>query len=669
MFNKILIANRGEIACRVIRTSRRLGIGTVAVFSRADRDALHVSMADEAVEIGPAPARDSYLRADRIIEAAELTGAEAIHPGYGFLSEQAEFPELCAHNGIAFIGPSPAAIRSMGSKSAAKSIMGEAGVPVIPGYHGDDQADARLAAEAERTGYPVLLKAVAGGGGKGMRLVRSAGDFGDALASARREAASSFGSDAMLVEKFIERPRHVEVQVFCDRRGDGVYLFERDCSVQRRHQKVIEEAPAPGMTDELRRAMGEAAVRAARAIDYEGAGTVEFLLDRNGSFYFMEMNTRLQVEHPVTEMITGQDLVEWQLRVAAGEPLPVQQDELTIDGHAFEARIYAEDPERDFLPATGTLEYLSPPRESRHVRIDTGVLQGDEVSVHYDPLIAKLVVWDESREQALRRLARALSEYRISGLSTNISFLYNLAICPPFGEADLDTAFIERHHGQLFHASAEDRASDLPLASLYLLLRMEQETLRRGRGDDSGSPWNQSTAWRLNQPAVHSGAIVMNGVEYDVPVIEVGRGNRRRFRITVGDKTVLAAGRLDGNELYADIDGYRQRVVVVPQDDRFTLFSQAGAVQFSLAQPDLGSEDSLTPDMFVAPMPGVIVKLLIEPGTEVEREQPLLIMEAMKMEHTIRAPTAGRVTGFLFAPGEQVGSGEQLLTFDASDNG
>ena len=664
MFGKILIANRGEIACRVIRTARRMGVGTVAVYSEADRDALHVSMADEAVLIGGAPPGESYLRADRILEACRVTGAEAVHPGYGFLSENAEFAELCADNGLVFIGPPAAAIRDMGSKSAAKQIMGDADVPLVPGYHGSDQSPDRLKREAEPIAYPVLLKAVAGGGGKGMRLVEEASGFDDALAAAKREAASAFGNDDMLVEKYLQKPRHVEVQVFCDSHGNGVYLFERDCSVQRRHQKIIEEAPAPGMTAELRLRMGEAAVRAAKAIDYEGAGTVEFLLDQEGAFYFMEMNTRLQVEHPVTEMITGQDLVAWQLRVAAGERLPLKQEELQISGHAFEARIYAEDPDQDFLPDTGVLNYLSPPRENRHVRVDSGVLQGDEVSVYYDPMIAKLIVWDETRERALGRLARALTAYRISGVATNISFLYNLASCRPFVEAELDTEFIARNRELLFHSSSEDRVQDLPLASLYLLLRMEQETRLRSRGSDPWSPWNHSTAWRLNQPAVHTGAIVLNGVEHDVPVTEIGTGSRRRFRITVGNHSVMAAGQLEGNELFADIDGYRQRVVVVPHDGQFTLFSQRGAMQFALAEPDYGEDDTDLAAVFTAPMHGVVVKLLVEQGASVESDQPLLIMEAMKMEHTICAPADGTVAEFYFQAGEQVGGGEELLRFE-----
>jgi 3-methylcrotonyl-CoA carboxylase alpha subunit len=667
MFRKILVANRGEIACRVIRTARRMGIATVAVYSDADRDALHVTMADEAVHIGAAPPRESYLRSERMIEACQRTGAESVHPGYGFLSENAAFSKECKNNNIVFIGPPAGAIEAMGSKSAAKSIMGKAGIPLIPGYHEVDQPEDRLRRAAADIGYPVLLKAVAGGGGKGMRLVEDEAEFDEALAAARREAASAFGNDDMLVEKYLVHPRHVEVQVFCDRHGNAVYLFERDCSVQRRHQKVIEEAPAPRMTAELRAKMGQAAVQAALAIEYEGAGTVEFLLEPDGSFYFMEMNTRLQVEHPVTEMITGQDLVEWQLRVAAGEQLPLAQDQLHLSGHAFEARVYAEDPENDFLPASGTLTFLQTPRESEHVRVDTGVLQGDEVSVYYDPMIAKLIVWDESRERALGRLATALADYRVSGLRTNLPFLYNLATCPPFARAELDTGFIERHRDLLFHHSAEDRVQDLPLASLYLLLRMEQATRVRAGDADPGSPWNTSNAWRLNEPAIHTGAIVLNGVAHDVPVVEIGSGERRRFRITVGDKSVMAAGRLDGNELYADIDGYRQRVVVVPHDGRFTLFTQRGAMQFALAQPDFGEDAAdVTAGAFAAPMPGVIVKLLVEPGVAVERDQPLLIMEAMKMEHRICAPTAGTVSEFCFNAGDSVDGGEELLRFEAA---
>ncbi len=665
MFKKILIANRGEIACRVIRTARAMGVKTVAVYSDADRNALHVSMADEAVHIGAAPPRESYLLPDRIIEACVKTGAEAVHPGYGFLSENAGFSRMCKEHGIVFIGPPEAAIEAMGSKSAAKTIMSKAGVAVVPGYHGDDQSAGRIRSAAEEIAYPVLLKAVAGGGGKGMRLVNTPEEFDEAFDAVKREAASSFGNEELLVEKYLFRPRHVEIQVFCDRHGHSVYLFERDCSVQRRHQKVIEEAPAPGLSPELRQQMGEAAVQAAEAINYEGAGTVEFLLDQNESFYFMEMNTRLQVEHPVTEMITGQDLVEWQLRIASGEPLPLFQEKLEFKGHAFEARIYAEDPDNDFLPATGTLTYLQAPEEDRHVRVDTGVLQGDEVSVYYDPMIAKLIVWDENRERALVRLAKALSEYRVSGVTTNISFLYNLVTSKPFVAGDIDTGFIEKHHGLLFHDSEIDRVQDLPLASLYLLLRMEQSSRSRASSTDPFSPWNASNAWRLNESALHTGAIVLNGKEYDVPVEEIGSGSKRRFRITVGAKSVVATGELKGNELYADIDGYRRRVVVVPHDGLFTMFTEQGAMQFSLAQADYGEEDTATSEgVFNAPMNGVIVKLLVEPGAEVKKDQAVLIMEAMKMEHTLCAPTDGQVKEFYFQPGDQVNGGTLLLDFE-----
>ncbi len=668
MFNKILIANRGEIACRVIKTARKLGVRSVAVYSDADKNSLHVAMADEAIHIGAAPSRESYLLSERIIDAAKKTGAQAIHPGYGFLSENAEFCNLCMQNDIVFIGPPVAAIQAMGSKSAAKTIMQAAGVPLVPGYHGADQNPEIIRKSAEEMGYPVLLKAVAGGGGKGMRQVWSAEEFDEALAAAKRESMSSFGNDDMLVEKYLTQPRHVEFQVFCDQHGNAVYLFERDCSVQRRHQKVIEEAPAPNLSEALRKDMGEAAVRSAQAINYEGAGTVEFLLDADGSFYFMEMNTRLQVEHPVTEFITGQDLVEWQLRVAAGEPLPLSQQQLRINGHAFEARVYAEDPNNDFLPATGHLTYLQPPAESEHVRVDTGVVQGDEVSVYYDPMIAKLIVWDENRERALARLVRALAEYRVSGVTTNISFLYNLATCKPFVEADLDTGFIDKHQAAIFHDSTQDIVTNTRLASLYLLLRREQIIQQLASKTDPTSPWNAVNGWRLNEPRIHSGAIVINGTAHDVPVEEIGSGDRRRFRIMVGDTSVLATGKLDGNELYADIDGHRQTVVVVPHDDSYTLFAQDGAMQFELAQPDYGDEDAGDAGGgFTAPMNGTIVECLVEAGASVKRDAVLVIMEAMKMEHSIRAPSDGVVTEVFYGAGDLVDGGAELLAFEATE--
>ncbi|MEL7289419.1 MAG: acetyl-CoA carboxylase biotin carboxylase subunit, partial [Pseudomonadota bacterium] len=460
MINKLLIANRGEIACRVIKTANAQGIKTIAVYSDADKNALHVQMADEAVYLGPSPSKESYLRGELIIEKAKELGVDAIHPGYGFLSENAEFANLCAKNNIIFVGPPASAIEAMGSKSAAKHIMEKAGVPLVPGYHGDDQSEAVLKGAADEMGYPVLLKAAAGGGGKGMRQVWSEKEFSQALNAAKRESMASFGDDHMLVEKYLTRPRHVEIQVFCDTHGNGVYLFERDCSVQRRHQKIIEEAPAPNMSQSVREKMGEAAILAAKAINYVGAGTVEFLLDEDDSFYFMEMNTRLQVEHPVTEMITREDLVHWQLTIAEGKPLPKQQNELTLTGHAFEARIYAEDPNNEFLPSTGTLRLLRTPKENDVVRVDTGVVEGDEVSVFYDPMIAKLVVWGENREIALKRLISALGDYYIDGVSTNIDFLKRVATHPAFVAAELTTTFVEKHHDSLFSATSNDAASD-----------------------------------------------------------------------------------------------------------------------------------------------------------------------------------------------------------------
>ncbi|MBK6289979.1 MAG: acetyl-CoA carboxylase biotin carboxylase subunit [Pseudomonadales bacterium] len=666
MFEKILIANRGEIACRVIRTARRLGIGTVAVYSDADRHALHVMMADEAVHIGAAAPRESYLRGERIVEVALATGARAIHPGYGFLSENAAFARLCADNGLVFIGPPPAAIAAMGSKSAAKRIMEAAAVPLVPGYHGESQDDALLLNEAGRIGYPVLLKAAAGGGGKGMRRVDRAAEFAEALAGARRESDKAFGDSHMLVEKCLIRPRHVEIQVFCDNHGNSVYLFERDCSLQRRHQKVVEEAPAPGLSPQVRAAMGQAAVRAAEAIAYRGAGTVEFLLAAEGEFYFMEMNTRLQVEHPVTELITGQDLVEWQLRVAAGEPLPRQQHELAIHGHALEVRLYAEDPQNDFLPVTGRLAFVQPPLESAHVRVDTGVVQGDEVSIHYDPMIAKLVVWDETRARAVLRLRRALTEYRVGGLTTNIAFLHNLVSVPEFADAQVHTGFIEEHREQIFHRSAAGAAVQLPLAVLYLLLRREQQTAERARqSTDPFSPWHLANGWRSGERRLHRLRIALAGATRQVEIEELGEGPARRFVLQLPERRVMLGGQLRGTELEANIDGHRSRVTVVAHDAVFSLFDAAGVTEFALQSADFGVElDNAGANAFVAPMNGSVVSVLVEPDQRVAKGDALLIMEAMKMEHSIRAPTAGRVTELFYAAGDLVDGGAPLLAFE-----
>ena len=679
MFTKILIANRGEIACRIIKTAQKMGILTVAVYSDADADSLHVQMADEAVYLGPSPSRESYLLVDKVINAAKMTGAQAIHPGYGFLSENADFCRQCSQENITFIGPPVGAIEAMGSKSAAKNIMEAANVPLVPGYHGDDQSESVLKKAADDMGYPVLLKATAGGGGKGMRQVWSAAEFSEGISAAKREAISSFGDDRMLVEKYLTQPRHVEIQVFCDNHGHAVYLFERDCSVQRRHQKVIEEAPAFSMSETLRAKMGESAIQSAQAIGYQGAGTVEFLLDVDGSFYFMEMNTRLQVEHPVTEMISGQDLVEWQLRVAAGEYLPKTQDQLKIKGHAFEARIYAEDPNNDFLPATGNLEFLQTPIESDNVRIDTGVRQGDDVSVFYDPMIAKLIVWDENREKALQRLAKALSEYRINGVTTNIEFLYNLATCKPFVEADIDTGFIEKHNDLIFHTNDPILTNELPMAALYLILSQENiAQSSAANSNDPYSPWNSTNAWRLNEAHTQQLTLSFNDVEYPIEVEQKRQGSSANFLITINDNTtgnppLNCQGSLNGDVLTATIDGYRSQATIAYFNNHLSLYcnrnGQNGVFNFTQVLPDCG--DSSADDAhggLIAPMNGTMVSVLVNAGDKVEKDQPLVIMEAMKMEHTIRAPEHGVIEAVYFAEGEMVDGGAALLSFVCEEN-
>ena len=633
MFKKILIANRGEIACRIIKTSKSMGVETVAVYSDTDRDALHVKMADQSIYIGPSPASESYLAIDKLIAAAVKSGAEAIHPGYGFLSENADFCRQCTEHNIAFIGPPLEAIMSMGSKSAAKTIMAKAGVPLIPGYHGDNQDPKTLKKEADSLGYPVLLKAAAGGGGKGMRAVQTEADFDQALDAAKREAMSSFDDDIMLVEKLVLQPRHVEIQVFCDSHQNAVYLFERDCSLQRRHQKVIEEAPAPGMTEKLRQKMGVAAIKAAQAIRYEGAGTVEFLLDSRGEFFFMEMNTRLQVEHPVTEMITGQDLVAWQLSVASGDPLPCSQEELSITGHAFEARIYAEDPTHDFLPATGTLEVLNPPAENNYVRIDTGVLEGDKVSIYYDPMIAKLIVWGKDRAQALNRLTDALAEYHITGVTTNIGFLYNLATSSAFRASAVDTSFIEQNHNEIFRLRDADIEYAAPLAASAVMdIRQGQALKASQRSSDPNSPWHLTTSWGLPKPKL-------------------------RLQIQQCERYLVAS---DRNNLSSS--------TLVVNDEGFDLFTPEGYFNCSEIKPDLGT-DNQNADMgsLKAPMHGSVVDLLVNVGDMVKKGDTLVIMEAMKMEHTIVAPADGAVSEFFFERGALVESDTELLSFEAND--
>ncbi|MCA3142352.1 MAG: acetyl/propionyl/methylcrotonyl-CoA carboxylase subunit alpha [Rhodocyclaceae bacterium] len=667
MFDVLLIANRGEIACRVARTARRLGIRTVAVYSEADARALHVSLCDEAHLIGPAPARDSYLRTERILEVARRSGAQAIHPGYGFLSENEDFAEACAAAGVVFVGPPPGAIRAMGSKSAAKALMEQAGVPLVPGYHGEDQDPALLAREAGRIGYPVLIKASAGGGGKGMRIVRETAGFAEALASARREALSSFGDDRVLVERYLDRPRHIELQVFADRHGNCIHLFERDCSVQRRHQKVLEEAPAPGMTAQRRRQMGSAAVAAARAVGYEGAGTVEFIAEGSGEFFFMEMNTRLQVEHPVTEMITGLDLVEWQLRVAAGEPLPLGQEQVQISGHAIEARVYAEDPARGFVPSIGRLAYLREPVASAHVRVDTGVREGDEIGVHYDPMIAKLICWDADRGAALRRLRQALAEYRVAGVASNLEFLSSVTAHRAFAKAHeepglLDTGLIERHAAELF--PSPEPVPDAVLAVAALSRMREAEAQARAwasRSGDPHSPWNATDGWRMNEDNHHVLRFLDGGRAVTVTVHYREGGYALHLP---GGTIVASAGDGPGGGLVVYLDGARSHAHVVRRGDSLTVFAfgRSHHLDLDIARP---VQDEDAGGGLTAPMPGSVVEVLAAPGATVEKGAALMILEAMKMEHTIRAPSAGTVKAVFFAKGDQVAEGVSLLEFEA----
>ena len=691
MFNKILIANRGEIACRIIRTAQRFGVRTVAVYSEADVNARHVSLADEAVAIGPAPARDSYLAVEKLIGAAERTGAEAIHPGYGFLSENAGFAEACGTAGITFIGPSPRAIEAMGSKSAAKTIMQQAGIPLVPGYHGDDQDETFLLGEAEKIGFPVMLKASAGGGGRGMRVVNSAAEFSEALRSAKREALGAFNDDRMLLEKYLEQPRHIEVQIFCDQHGNAVHLFERDCSIQRRHQKVLEEAPAPGMTDETRSAMGNTAVAAARAIDYTGAGTVEFIAASDGAFYFMEMNTRLQVEHPVTELVTGQDLVEWQFRVAAGERLPASQDQLTIDGHALEARIYAEDPDNGFLPSTGSLSHLRFPAETSDVRVDTGVRQGDYISVHYDPLIAKLIVRGDDRKSCLHRMLRALAQAQVAGVTANIDFLASVIAHEAFQAADFDTGFIERHRDDLFPDKEAVHPEILCLAVLHQVLQRASNADRKDAfSTDPTSPWWATDSWRLNlieeerfrfhdgvrehdiiitqTTPSHSNSTVRHSDE-NMPRHVVSRGRNpsrdldaNAYIISVDGQSFHASGKLEADGSLAAIMGATQRRVEAVEDHEHLIIFDSGYTYRLKQISDTGhsTEEEPTGNL-ISPMPGRLVEVMVNEGRRVKKGDTLLVLEAMKIEHVIAAPHEGTVQSLYYHEGDMVEEGVELL--------
>ena len=668
MFDKILIANRGEIACRVAATARRLGIRTVAVYSDVDAQSLHVAVCDEAIRIGAAAPRASYLNGAAILDAAKRAGAQAIHPGYGFLSENETFAADCARAGVVFIGPPPAAIAAMGSKSAAKTIMARAGVPVVPGYHDDDQDPALLAREAARIGFPVLIKATAGGGGKGMKVAASAAEFASALASAQREAKASFGDDRMLVERYLRAPRHIEIQVFADTHGNVVHLFERDCSVQRRHQKVLEEAPAPGMDAERRRAMGDAATAAAKAIGYVGAGTVEFIAEQDGTFYFMEMNTRLQVEHPVTEMITGLDLVEWQLRVAAGEPLPAAQSALAIHGHAIEARIYAEDPDRGFLPSIGRISHWRMPVAGNGVRVDTGFREGDDVSPFYDPLLAKVIAWGEDRARARAALLNALDQCEVTGVTTNVAFLERVVAHHAFASGRLDTGLIDTHRDALLApaSAAPDRAWIAAALSEYQAIECAARASSAGAADPY-SPWHAADAW-WNGTATHRIAITLADASGqrtvsvkpndDGSVTLGGDVEARTVRADTRDGRLFVAAQRGGAP---DVEA-SFAASVVRDGNVLHVFSPAARARLSRVDPLAHADDEAGhPGHLAAPMSGTVVAVMVKPGDSVEKGAPLVVLEAMKMEHTIAAPAAGVVVAVNYGVGDRVAEGADLV--------
>ncbi|XP_026539607.1 methylcrotonoyl-CoA carboxylase subunit alpha, mitochondrial [Notechis scutatus] len=668
---KVLVANRGEIACRVMRTARKMGVKSVAVYSEADRNSMHVAMADEAYCIGPAPSQQSYLSMEKIMQVARNSAAQAIHPGYGFLSENTEFAELCNQEGIIFIGPPSSAIRDMGIKSTSKAIMSAAGVPVVEGYHGEEQSDRFLEEQARRIGYPVMIKAVRGGGGKGMRIAFTEKEFQEQLESARREAKKSFNDDAMLIEKFVDNPRHVEVQVFGDQHGNAVYLFERDCSVQRRHQKIIEEAPGPGIKPEVRRRLGEAAVRAAKAVNYVGAGTVEFIMDSAHNFYFMEMNTRLQVEHPVTEMVTGTDLVEWQLKVAAGEKIPLTQEEIVLNGHAFEARIYAEDPDNNFMPGAGPLLHLSTPPADSCTRIETGVRQGDEVSIHYDPMIAKLVVWAEDRPSALRKLRYCLQQYNIVGLSTNVDFLLNLSAHPEFEAGNVHTNFIPQHHSELFPPKRSISKMTLCQAALGLILKEKLVTdTFRLQTEDKFSPFASSSGRRINVPYVRNIILLDNEKNVNIAVQYNHDGS---YDMQIEDQFFHASGCLSREDdieyIRCSVNGvvYQSKLVVL--DTAIYLFSSESHEQIDLPVPKYLSSTSSGGGHSgaVAPMTGTVDKVFVKPGDKVQVGDSLVVMTAMKMEHTIRAPKAGIIKKVLYQEGSQVNRHAPLVELAEED--
>ncbi len=665
VLHTLLIANRGEIACRIVRTARRMGIATVAVYSAADADALHVKAADRAVLIGAAPARESYLNIGGIIEAARRTGADAIHPGYGFLSENPDFADACAKAGIAFVGPPSSAMRAMGSKSAAKTLMEKSGVPLLPGYHGDRQDTAFLTDQANRIGFPLMIKAVSGGGGRGMRVVSHADEFTAALDQARQEAASAFGDHHVLLERYLTHPRHIEVQVFADRHGNVIHLFERDCSIQRRHQKVIEEAPAPDLDDNRRASMGLAAVSAARAVGYEGAGTVEFVANADG-FFFLEMNTRLQVEHPVTEMITGFDLVEWQLRVAAGEPLPAGQDAIRILGHAIEARIYAEDPEREFAPSTGRLALFRTPEPSANIRIDSGFATGDIVSAHYDAMIAKLICHGATRNEALRTLSRALAEIAVVGVASNLDLLGRIAAHPDFSAGGVDTGFIAHHSDTLLAPQHQPPTEVLAAAALCVLTDEAEATASvAASGMDPYSPWHVRDHWWLNASFERELPFIAGGLAMPVRV----SGGGVAWQLTMGDHRITAkATRAPDGRMEMVLGDTREIVSVVRVADNITVRLDGEMWRLQLPDPiAAGAAEDETGDRLVAPIPGQVTQVLAEPGMVVARGQVMVVLEAMKTVFRLAAPSDGVVETVSCRAGDSVVEGQLLVGFAEGD--
>ncbi|MCH7393981.1 acetyl/propionyl/methylcrotonyl-CoA carboxylase subunit alpha [Acinetobacter dispersus] len=655
MFEKILIANRGEIACRVIRTAKNLGIATVAVYSDADANAQHVKLADEAIYIGQSPATQSYLQLDRIIQAAIDTGSQAIHPGYGFLSENDQFALACQQHNICFIGPPVDAILAMGLKATSKALMEKAGVPLTPGYHGTNQDAEFLKQQADAIGYPVLIKASAGGGGKGMSLVERSEDFLQSLASCKREAKSSFGNDDVLIERYVIQPRHIEVQVFGDTHGNYLHLFERDCSVQRRHQKVLEEAPAPQMPAEKLDAMRQAAIDAARAVDYVGAGTVEFIVEQDGTAYFMEMNTRLQVEHPVTEMITGEDLVEWQLRVADGEPLPKLQHQLQIHGHALEARIYAEEPEKGFLPAIGKIDYLHYPTQNQSVRVDSGIVEGDEITTYYDPMIAKLIVWGKNREAALIQMQHALSQFHVDGLGNNIAFLEKIVRCDSFKQAKLDTNLIQREQDFLFQP--EQIKPELVVATAFIEFLSQLNSNRSSQKQ----LWQAQPLWRLN--IAFKQTIKLNYLDQTIQ-IKLSAAEHG-FNAEYNSESYQISGQLlDAHTAVIHMNCTQQKLSFNQNQQGITLFHTGQSHKFSYIRQDYHQEDSQADQGHLkAPMPGVVTQVLVGANHNVKKDDILMTLEAMKMEYTIRAPQDGVIVDAYFQVGDQVKAGDELVEF------